>query len=147
MRQQRWISVSSLALTALAAVIMVSCVGAAPHPTASDDPAPPSSRDGSETGEPAPIYAEGQRCSTSDQCSGDRVCVAPYDSAADSPLGQAICVPNCVKKYDLRRFCVDDVGCCGPLGCSLDGLCEPVNEPPSPDPRDSETDESDSSGA
>jgi hypothetical protein len=71
---------------------------------------------------------EADECESSDDCDGDEVCVAPYDSEADPKRGQAVCVSDCVEALEVDKYCFDDEACCEGLECQPDGLCEPPFE-------------------
>lgn len=61
-------------------------------------------------------------CESTDDCA-DGYCVAPYDPATQPPIGDAVCVADCVEPGALDRACTDDASCCGELVCDPKALC------------------------
>jgi hypothetical protein len=63
-----------------------------------------------------------QVCVSSEDCSGDDVCVAPYDGMGKAGVFE--CVPECMTDQMLELWCADDRACCEGFSCSNVGVCE-----------------------
>ncbi len=65
--------------------------------------------------------AIGDPCDDTVQCSGNGVCVAPFDAGAPGTL---VCRVSCVELDDASSWCSDDASCCSGV-CGPRGLCLP----------------------